>query len=351
MKRSAGVTIAAVIALLGSICAGFFAVIGIIAGLFLPRGNDAMKNLPQQGALPILASMIVGALFEFGFAGWGLATAIGLIRLKPWSRISILIYAGLLAISVAFMAMIFMLLPLPVTPNTSQNFNFIIRFIMASICVVPFSIAVWWLVLFTRKSVVAQFSGVASNATIPATPSPAGYAVRAAVIPSLRRPLTITIIAWLYVVSVPMMIPSLLLSQAQRISVPFFWTMLEDRDLLVYFALISPVMLAAGISLLKNKAWGYWLAVGIQSFGILNLAATLLWPGRAARWATFTESLLRSFPPENREQFQGFLAPFWTICLAGSCLVGVVVLWLFWTRRKRFLDFAAMQSGSAPNTR
>jgi hypothetical protein len=350
MKRSAGVTIAAVIVLLGSIFVGFFAIIGIFAALFISRGNDATRNLPQQGPLPLIASMIVGALFEFGFAGWGLATAIGLIRLKPWSRISILVYAGLLAVSFAFTALIFMLLPLPVTPNTSQNFNFMIRFIMASICVVPFSIAVWWLVLFTRKSVVAQFSGVASNATIPAVPAPAGYAVPAAVTPSLRRPVTITIIAWLYVVSVPMMIPSLLINKAHGTPVPFFWTMLEGRGMLIYFALFTPLMLAAGIALLKNKAWGYWLTLGVQSFGLLNFAAITLLPGRADRWETFTESIQRSFPPEMREQAQGFLATLLTISFAGGFLFALAVLWLLWTRRKRFLDFAAMQSGSAPNT-
>jgi hypothetical protein len=349
MKRSAGVTIAAVVALLGSICAGFFAILGLIAPLFLSRGNDATRNLPKQGPLPLIATVIMGALVEFGFSGWGLATAIGLIRLKPWSRISILIYAGLLAVSVSFMALIIMLLPLPVTPNTAQNFNFIFRFTTASFCAVLLFIAVWWLVLFTRKSVVAQFSGPAAIATIPAVPTPAGYAVRAAVTPSLRRPLTITLIAWLYVVSVPMMIPSLLLSQAQRIPVPFFSTMLEGRGVLIYFAVFAPLILAAGIALLKNKTWGFWLAAGIQLFGLLNLAATTFLPGRAARWESFMEYFQRSFPPEMREQAHGFPETFLTICFAGSFLIGIAILWLFWTRRKRFLDFAAMQSGSALN--
>jgi hypothetical protein len=349
MKRSAGVTTAAVIALLGSICAGFFAILGMIAPLFLSRGNDATRNLPQQGPLPLIATVIMGALVEFGFAGWGLATAIGLIRLKPWSRISILIYAGLLAISVAFMALIFMLLPLPANPNTTQNFNFIIRFIMASICAVLFFIAAWWLVLFTRKSVVAQFLGPTAIATIPAVPIPAGYVVTAAVAPRLRRPLTITLLAWLYVVSVPMVIPSLLINQAQGIPIPFFSIMLEGRGVLIYFALFTPLMLIAGIALLKNKAWGYWLALGIQLFGFLNLAAITLLPGRTARWEIFTESIRRSFPPEMLGQALGFLTTLLTISFAGSFLIGLVILWLFWTRRKRFLDFAAMQSGSAPN--
>jgi hypothetical protein len=349
MKRSAGVTIAAVIALLGSICAGFFAIVSIIAALFLPRGNDAMKNLPAQGALPMLASIIMGALFEFGFAGWGLATGIGLIRLKPWSRISILIYAGLLGISVAFMALIFMLLPLPVTPNTAQNFNFIFRFIMASICAVLLFLAVWWLVLFTRKSVVAQFSGPAATATNPAVPIPAGYAVPAAVTPRLRRPLTITLIAWFYLVSALMMIPSGLFNLAQGTPVPFFWTVKEGRGTLIYLALFTPVMVTAGVSLLKNKAWGFWLALGIQSYSVLSSAATLLLPGRSARLARFTESLHGSFPPEMRGQARGNPATIWMIVSAGGCLVALALLWLLWTRRKRFLDFAAMQSGPAPN--
>jgi hypothetical protein len=291
----------------------------------------------------------MGALFELGFAGWGLATAIGLIRLKPWSRISLLIFAGLLAILAAFMALIFTLLPLPATPSTPQNFNFIFRTVMESFCAVLLFIAVWWLVLFTRRSVTAQFSDVATSVTIPVEPVSGGHGVPAAVAPLPRRPLTITIVAWLYVASVPMMIPSLLINQAQGTPVPFFWTILQGRALLIYYVLFTPFMLVAGVALLKNKAWGYWLALGIQTFGFLNLAATMLLPGRAARWETFTESIQRSFPPETREQAQGFPATLLTICFAGGCLVALAVLCLLWTRRKRFLDFATMHSGSVPD--
>jgi hypothetical protein len=262
-----------------------------------------------------------------------------------------LIFAGFLAVTAGFSGLIFMILPLPETRGTPENFNSIFRVSTGLFWAATLLIAVWWLVLFTRKSVVAQFSGVPATVTVPGEPASGSIGGPELMTPKLRRPLTITIIAWLYVVSLPMMIPSLLITRTQRMSVPFFWTVLEGKRLVIYYTLFGAVMLASGIGLLKNKAWAFWLTMGIQTFGLLNIAAVVLLPGREARWERFTESVSPSFPPEMLDQSLSFLKTVMAISAAGGFIFALAVLWLLWSRRKRFLEFAAMQAVSTLEAR
>jgi hypothetical protein len=349
MKRSAGVTAAAVVALVGSGCICLLSVLSLSGLLALFRKGIPETPLPQQGPISLVSSMGLAVFFEIGLAAWGILTALGLLRLKGWSRISILIFAGQLAVIAGFGGLIIMILPLPETRGTPENFTSILRISTALFWAAMLLIAVWWLVLFTRKSVVAQFSGVPATATVPGDPASGSIGAPAIMSPKPRRPLTITIIAWFYVASVPLMIPSLLISGARSMPVPFFWTVLEGKNLLIYYALFGAVMLASGIGLLKNKAWAFWLTMGIQTFGLLNIAAVVLLPGREARWERFTESLSHSFPPETLDQSLSFLKTVMAISAAGGFIFALAVLWLLWSRRKRFLEFAAMHAVSAPD--
>jgi hypothetical protein len=351
MKRSAGVTAAAVVALLGGGFVCLLSVLSLFGLLALSRKGIPETPLPHQGPISLVASMGLGVVFEIGLAVWGLSTALGLLRLKGWSRISMLIFAGFLGVTAGFSGLIFMILPLPENRGTPENFNSIFRISTALFCAAMVLIAVWWLVLFTRKSVVAQFSGVPASVTVPTELASGSIGTAAVMTPKIRRPLTVTIIAWIYVASVPMMIPSLLISRAQSMPVPFFWTVLEGKRLLIYYALFGAFMLASGIGLLKNKAWAFWLAVGIQSFGLLNIAAVVALPGREARWERLMESVSHSFPPETLDQSMSFLKSVMAISAAGGFLFALAVLWLLWSRRKRFLEFAAMNAVSTLEAR
>jgi hypothetical protein len=351
MKRSAGVTAAAVVALVGCGCICLLNVLSLFGLLALSRKGIPETPLPQQGPISLVASMGWAVFFEIGLAAWGILTALGLLRLKGWSRISMLIFAGQLAVIAGFGGLILLILPLPKTLGTPENFSSILRISTALFWGATLLIAVWWLVIFTRKSVVAQFSGVPATVTVPGDPASGRIGAPAVITPKIRRPLTITIIAWLYVAYVAMMIPAWLISGARSTPAPFFWTLLEGRGLLIYYLLFGAVMLASGIGLLKNKAWAFWLTMGIQTFGLLNIAAVVLLPGREARWERFTESLSHSFPPETLDQSLSFIKTALAISAAGGFIFALAVMWLLWSRRKRFLEFAAMHAVSTPEAR
>lgn len=344
MKRPLSVTIAAGIAFAGSACIALLGLLGLVVLLTLIGGGKLSNPVAKQGPLPMGAAMSIGLLFEFALAGWGLATAIGLLLLKPWSRISILIFAGLMAVISAFSALVFLLVPLPQSQGVPGNF--ILRLVMESFYLILIAIAAWWLILFTRKSVTTQFASTPIALSVPHEPIPIPLAAPQAIPQQPGRPLPITLIAWLYLVSVPMMIPSLLINRLQNMPLPFLGYMLEGWAVWIYLILSALIALVTGVALLKNKPWGLWLAFGLQSFGILNFAAIVLLPGRTARWQKYMGYFGHSLPPELAGQLSSFLAVITVMSLGVGTLFSIFILYLLWTRRHRFFNLAALQSDS-----
>jgi hypothetical protein len=347
MKRSAAVTLAAIIALLGSAGVAFFAVSSFFGMLFAFRHGQAAGTLPLQEVAPAIGAMAVASLTDLGFAGWGFATCIGLLRLKPWSRISVLFIAGFMAVTIVCVTVGFMFFPFPSAPNSAHDLNFHLRIQLDSFFAVLLAIAVWWMVLFTRKSVVEQFSGVASAAIIPETTLTGEPPAVAEVTPQPQRPLAITILAWYYLASLPSMIPAILIYTHQQVEIPFFGTLLGNRGAAIYLVLSVSVLLAAGIALLKNQVWGYWVAFSNELFRLLNGATILLLPGSAERWMKIAASIRSRFPSEMARHLPDF-SPILKVSFGGGIIFGLIVLAILWMCRKRFFEFAAMQAGSTP---
>lgn len=338
MKRSGGVTAAAVVALLGSACFGLLCIAKLFGTLLIPRHGPSNQALPEGG-------LIMALVTNLGFAAWGLATGIGLIRLKPWSRISTLVIAGLLAIFTGFGAVAFPFVPFPRVPNARHAFSGVVRTVFELFLVVPFSVSAWWLILFTRKRVLAQFSGPtipAVSGAIQAAEAPATFVLGP---PRAQQPLLITILAWFFLVSGISTIPSLFwLFQRplQNMSFPFFGILLQGKILSVHSLILAVLLLASGIALLKNKVWGFWLAFAIHLFNLLNMGTAIFLPGRIERFQTATASMptLPSGVPFPTD----FFVTMMTLGLAGGLAISITVLCLLLFSRKRFVEFAAIQA-------
>src|SRR5689334_13699847 len=127
MPRSSGVTASAGVVIAGS---GFT----FLLGAMMLLGSAVMPKSTQAANVPIdVGSILIGeAIFVFAFAGWGLATGVGLLYLKRWARISLSIFAGILAF-LALPAVFVAFIPLPnvSNPNLPPNFTSIVRFGMA----------------------------------------------------------------------------------------------------------------------------------------------------------------------------------------------------------------------------
>jgi len=98
VTRPRGVTAAAIVALIGSVGAAGSGIAILLAGVATnqPAVAEAMARQPAPPFSPLLIMIVMGAS-ALAFAGWGCASAIALLRLKKWGRLSFIVFGALLA--------------------------------------------------------------------------------------------------------------------------------------------------------------------------------------------------------------------------------------------------------------
>src|SRR5437868_4242160 len=111
--RPLGVTLAAVAAVLGSVLFCLLAAVMLLSAL--------VPSPQPQAPAYLKAVSFVMCLVMLGFAGWGITTAVGLFRLRAWSRWSILVFSALLAFIGGSSALMISIIPMPPTPQVSQQ--------------------------------------------------------------------------------------------------------------------------------------------------------------------------------------------------------------------------------------
>jgi hypothetical protein len=161
MNRSAGVTANAVIALLGSVLTMALGALMFVAMVFALQSTPTAppKDFPLP-AVYLKAFMMLMPLVYVLPAIWGICTGIGLLRLKNWARISIIVFGGLLAffgVFGAFGALIISLVKLPNTPEVDPAAMTVVRVFMVFFALVELGLGAWWLYFFNRSTVKSQF--------------------------------------------------------------------------------------------------------------------------------------------------------------------------------------------------
>jgi hypothetical protein len=278
-QRSTAVMASGVVAILGSVVTAIGILIGMV-GLFLSFGRpNPMETIP--GVRAITAAMMV---VFFAITIWGAFSGVGLIRFRNWARISVLVGAGITApiclLVIAMMAFIPLGMP-PDSPVTST----MIRVIMTIFYGGPLAIAVWWLILFTRPRITAQFKMATAGESgdpftaIPVTGpfdssfAPVAYAVPAQ-LPAPGVPIPIIVLACFFLLSALsiffiffMHMPAMVFGHA--------FTGLTGSVVYSTWCLLYAI---AGIGMLRRVPWAYSVAIGVQILGIVSGIMTLLSP-------------------------------------------------------------------------
>ncbi|HEV2287420.1 MAG TPA: hypothetical protein VGR81_00545 [Candidatus Acidoferrales bacterium] len=152
MKRSGAVTAAAVVMFIGSALLLLMTAVMLLGGLVA----QFSAQLPQeQRGLEIM----VAAMYALGMI-WGVATGIGVLQLRPWARISAIVMS-VLAIGFSCMGILgAAIVPriMESQPNVPAQFVELGVIIAVVGMLIPLGIAIWWLILFTRKRVILEFS-------------------------------------------------------------------------------------------------------------------------------------------------------------------------------------------------
>jgi hypothetical protein len=226
-KRSASVTAAAVVAILGGLFLLLCCSVAFFAFLLVKLPGPASELPPF-----VRTAMLATQGFMMCLSLFGIATGIGLIYLRNWARVSILIWGGMAVFFGGIGIPIAFLMPFPATPNApdlpAESMQ-AVRWIFLAIYAMPLLIGVWWLILFNRKTVKAQFRGTTSSADPALLQKPA-------------CPLPISVLAWTYISSIlnllflpflPFHVPVLVFGQVLPGSVGLTVLMLSSLALFV----------------------------------------------------------------------------------------------------------------------
>jgi hypothetical protein len=260
---------------------------------------------------------------------FGVATGIGLLYLRNWARISILIWGGL-SVFFGVIGMLFVFL-MPFSPNANAPELTAgsmpeVRLILLLVYGVPLLMGGWWLILFNRKSVKAQFIGSALPADSGVPPKPA-------------CPLPISVLAWFYITSILNLLffPFL----PFRVPVFVFGRVLPGSVGMTVLILTCLAFLVCGAGLLRLKPWSYNLTIGLQLFWLASMGPSVLSPNYNAVMDSFMKEMQASMHlPDTPFSAANFSHNYgWTVVL--GLLVAGAILGLLVYYRPRFLEAAS----------
>ncbi len=267
-------------------------------------------------------------------------TGIQVMRLRNWARISMLTIAGCL-LFFGLMGMIVMFVSafvsLPMEPTVPQGLLFVI---LGATYGIPGAIAIWWLILFTRRSVIAQFQALAAI-------EPPRAPTSLSVFNNPECPLAVRIVGW-YLGSFVIVIPFLPFVPNSVPAIFFGQVYFGPAAAAIYvvnFAIIS----IPGIGLLLLKRWSYPLTFASQLLACANALYSTLSP-------SYEASLRTMFEKMNMPEISGYTAQMlhYTryFSLVGLLFPAAILVTLYVFRQKFYeaVDRASQSpAASSPN--
>lgn len=331
MKRSIGVTLSAVVVFIG--CA-----MTLLGGVLMVVGIEFAQD--QALANPLMRGVLIfEVLLDLGFVSWGLASGIGLLKLRGWARMSMIVFSGIMIAFCVIPMIIFPFIPIPQPDDTTANLGLIIRGGMEVFYGSFVALGAFWIYFFNKKSVKEQFRSGAEAAT--ATIAPQIHVASAFASPSVsaargqRKPVLITIIGVLLIASCASM-PFALIMHAPAL---FFGFELHGVGAAIALATFCAFGLAAGIGLVRFRLWGWITALLFYVVGIANTASFLLIPGALDRFNSAIEQQYAAWAiPQSALPYSltTMISATMHISLVVGLVLGAAVLWALIAYRRAF---------------
>lgn len=256
---SSSVVAAGVVGILASLITILVVVAGI-AGMSLIPPENAAPPIP-----PFAKSMAVAMLlFVGGLAIFGIFASVGVLHLKNWARISMLIWGGVMAAFCGLALPFALFMPMPEFSAESPMALPFLRILLSMVYGIPLLIGVWWLFLFNQRAIKEQFLRVAPGDGQPGAP------------PRPRCPLPLAILAGFAIFSA---VFSLLLPFTSfPVNVILFGHRFHGAFGMVLFSLSAGIFLVGAIGMLRLKRWSYPLLLGQYFFWMASGTVTLVRP-------------------------------------------------------------------------
>ena len=301
MSRPVAVTASAVVAILGSSFTLLMAALSV-ASLFIAT---AQPKPPNSGPFIVASAVMLVAL-----AGLGIWTSVGLFRLRPWARTSILVFAGFLTAACVFSLLVTMAVPTPAGMTASREHTF--RLTMAVTFGIPIAIGVWWLVQFNTQSTKAAF----------ASPVPMAEAAS-------LRPFSISIIGWVSIFGgVSGLFPILTGTPAL-----LFGTIFKGWIAAVIYFVFGAISLYIGKGLLDLRERArvgaiWWFVFSFVHFGLVTLVPS---------WRQQMINLQRTLPQNQNNPVRFDQGLMMNVILACSAIVAAAAIWFLIRNRPAFV--------------
>lgn len=318
MQRSIGVTLSAVVVFIG--CG-----VAVLAAVGLAFFSNVTPS--QVLTMPLMrAVLIIEILVDLAFVAWGISSGIGLLQLRPWARISMIVYSGLMISFCVIPMAIFLFVPIPRVEGVTANFGMMVRGFLELFYGFFVALGAFWIYFFNKRSTKVQFA--------PTTASKRAIGEQAAAPgaePQPKKPAPIVVLGVLFLLS------ACFLPIALKMHTPlfFFGSFVHGSTDTVFILALLVLNLAAGIGLLRLQLWGWRLALFLSAFNVLNTAFLVLMPGAVDR---MNQAMIGQYAsmgmPDVAVQY-----PFASIARA-SLLVGVAIaaafLWILMAYRRAF---------------
>ena len=314
---SSSVVAAGVIGILVSLVTILLSVVGVVGMSMLPPAS-AGPPMPPFVKSTAIAIMI----FTAGLAIFGIFTSVGVLHLKNWARISMLIWGGVMAAFCGLALPFAVFVPMPQTPAESPMALPFVRLLLIVVYGIPFLIGVWWLLLFNQRAVKEEFLRVApgdGQLAAPARP---------------RCPLPLAILAGFSIVSAGF---SLLLPFTNfPVNTILFGHRFHGAIGVVLFYLSAGLLLVGAIGMLRLKRWSYPLMLGQYFFWMASGTITLVSPNYDSNVHEIMSQMNLPEGPVGQAAFAqtrvfGIL----------SLIPGVLLIWLLLYCHTRFVEACA----------
>ena len=328
MKRPAGVIVSGILQILGSLFVLLLSITTLVAPVMMRRSPTPPTPVP--------AGLFVGmAVFYGAFAILGLLTAIGLFRLKRWSRYSTLIFAGVLVAMGLCLAAVFALMPFP-SPNSGsaaldESSVVRVRAVMATGALLVAALGGSWLYYFNRLSVRMAFSRPDDGGT----DSQSGL-----LIGGRRVPLSIAIIGGFSLFGALCTLPSILWFPAALV----FGFYLTGASAIPFMLLLGAVYAYTGVGLLKLWKSGRTIGILLNCYSLINaLIVMMMSKDRIAQLSgQMARALAARWPSSSTTEadFQSLL-PMMKFGMIAGVVASLLVLYFLVTRKSAFQTEAA----------
>ena len=184
-RRPAGVVLSAIVLGLAAALLLLLATVTLLGAVMMGHAPPPTTLNPGVATPPpaiLIATVAAIACFYLALAVWAIATLIGLVRMRPWARISILIIGaglGCLGLLFAFgcFAAPLLMQSMPMPPNSNPAMLHAVFIGMAVASLLVAALGITWLVYFAlRRTREAFIPPPPPSVPIPNAPAPLPHA-------------------------------------------------------------------------------------------------------------------------------------------------------------------------------